>query len=260
VVSTGVALLEADLGVELFDRSRRTPMLTDAGRVLLGEAQQLLRQSRALDNRAQAFAGGAEVRLTLALDEGLPYPAVIEMLGGFADAFPALELTLLNGASAEVAGWVAAGRADLAFQFCRQPVGPALEQRLIGSVRQLLVAGAGHPLTRLAEVGRRELAQHRQLILHGDLDTDEAFSPMVWRSNSFYNIAELVAQGHGWAVLPLNIARYQSVETQLVELGSAALALAPLPVQLLWPSGVPLGPAGGWLGERLTLLLATGLD
>ena len=42
-VSTAIGLLEADLGVELFDRSRRNAQPTDAGALLLLEARELLR-------------------------------------------------------------------------------------------------------------------------------------------------------------------------------------------------------------------------
>ena len=41
VVSQTLANLEAQLGVKLFDRSARYPMLTEEGRSLLGDAQQL---------------------------------------------------------------------------------------------------------------------------------------------------------------------------------------------------------------------------
>ncbi|MCC3263692.1 LysR family transcriptional regulator, partial [Paenibacillus polymyxa] len=59
-VSTAVGLLEADLGVELFDRSRRIAVLTPAGEVMLLEAKELLRQAGGLSQRALAFAGGQE--------------------------------------------------------------------------------------------------------------------------------------------------------------------------------------------------------
>ncbi|WP_412180512.1 helix-turn-helix domain-containing protein, partial [Variovorax paradoxus] len=44
-VSTAIGLLEADLGVALFDRSRRNAQLSEAGQVLLLEARELLRQA-----------------------------------------------------------------------------------------------------------------------------------------------------------------------------------------------------------------------
>ena len=45
-VSTAIGLLEADLGVELFDRTRRSARLTNAGEILLLEAQELMNQAQ----------------------------------------------------------------------------------------------------------------------------------------------------------------------------------------------------------------------
>mgnify|MGYP001474754574 CR=1 len=74
-VSTAISLLEADLNVPLFDRSGRNARLTDAGELLLLEARELLRQAEAFDNRARSLSSGNEARLSLALDEALPYAA-----------------------------------------------------------------------------------------------------------------------------------------------------------------------------------------
>ena len=58
VVSTHVAMLEDALGVDLFDRSQRMPLLTDAGRMLLPEARSVLRQSHRFDACAMAQYSG----------------------------------------------------------------------------------------------------------------------------------------------------------------------------------------------------------
>ena len=65
-------MLEAELGVELFDRSRRNAVLTEAGKVMHLEACELLRQAERLQLRAQLLSVAPEARLTLALDEALP--------------------------------------------------------------------------------------------------------------------------------------------------------------------------------------------
>src|SRR5437879_10091762 len=70
-VSTAISLLEASLGTDLFDRSARSPVLTDAGITLLAEARELLQQSRHFENRALALNKQMPGRLTLGLDEGL---------------------------------------------------------------------------------------------------------------------------------------------------------------------------------------------
>ena len=92
-----MGLLEADLGVELFDRSRRNATLTPAGEVLLQEALELLRQADGLQQRALSFASGQEARLSVALDEALPSLVLADLAKEIAERFPALELTQLNG-------------------------------------------------------------------------------------------------------------------------------------------------------------------
>src|SRR2546427_9193090 len=70
-VSTAIGLLEADLGLELFDRVGRRVQLTAAGEVMLLEARSLLHQAQAMDHRARALAAGGQARLAVALDEAL---------------------------------------------------------------------------------------------------------------------------------------------------------------------------------------------
>ena len=65
-VSNGIALLEADLGVVLFERSSgRQPRLTEAGSVLLEEAREVLRQCERLTGRALSLTRGEEACLRL---------------------------------------------------------------------------------------------------------------------------------------------------------------------------------------------------
>ena len=92
-VSNGIALLEADLGVTLFERSSgRQPRLTDEGRVLLAEAREVLRQCERLQGRALGLARGEEPRLRLAQDEAMPYQPVLDSLEALAQRFPSLEV------------------------------------------------------------------------------------------------------------------------------------------------------------------------
>ncbi|REM68222.1 LysR family transcriptional regulator, partial [Mycobacterium tuberculosis] len=91
-----------DLGVALFDRSRRNAQLSEAGQVLLLEARELLRQAEQLDQRARSLNAGNEAALSLALDEALPYTAIATLMREISVKFPSLELTLLNGTATEV--------------------------------------------------------------------------------------------------------------------------------------------------------------
>ncbi len=59
-ISHAIQTLEDMQGLQLFDRSGRTPRFTDAGRVLAAHARQVLRQAEAFERAAQSIAAGLE--------------------------------------------------------------------------------------------------------------------------------------------------------------------------------------------------------
>ncbi|MGV2905068.1 LysR family transcriptional regulator [Achromobacter sp. AGC25] len=254
-VSTSLGLLEADLGVELFDRSRRNAALTPVGEVMLQEARELLRQAGGLDQRALSFAAGQDARLSIALDEALPSQVLGALVLELAARFPALELTQLNGTATEVADYVLQGRASIAFHFDRGDPGSAFAHRYLGNVEQAVFVASGHPLAALAEVTRSDLARYRQLVMQMEGVDDVVLSPAVWRTDSFYSIAGMVADGLGWAILPLNIAEYESFRTTLARVPCTGLSLPMLSVRTLWLQGASLSTTQAWLQQRMGQLL-----
>ena len=103
-VSSGIALLEADLGVVLFDRSSgRQPRLTEAGSVLLEEAREVLRQCERLTGRALSLTRGEEACLRLAQDEAMLFQPVLDSLEALAVHYPLLEVQLSSAAQGDVA-------------------------------------------------------------------------------------------------------------------------------------------------------------
>ena len=254
-VSTAIGLLEADLGVELFDRSRRNAQLTDAGQLLLLEARELLRQAEALDNRARSLSSGNEARLALALDEALPYAATSTLLREIAIRFPDLELTLLNGTATEVADYVEAERAHIAFHFVRGTLPSSFDQRHVGAVPQGVFVAIDHPLAQLATIQRKDLVKYRQLVMHAEDVHEEIYSPRIWRSDSFYSIAEMVADDLGWAILPVNVGMDDAYDKPLRQVHCPTLALPGLSVRMLWRQGWQPTRTVQWVQARYEELL-----
>ncbi|MET1077526.1 MAG: LysR family transcriptional regulator [Pseudomonas sp.] len=252
-VSSAIALLEADLGVLLFERSSgRQPHLTDAGRALLEEAREVLRQCERLEGRALGLVRGEELSLRLAQDEAMPYQPVLDSLVALAQRFPHLEVQTASAAQGDVARKLVERRADLGLLFHHAGMPTALERRGLGSVELVTVCGVGHPLAQHGRVGRRELAQHRQVMiapLQSDYPGAEQISPQVWRADSFYVMAELLLRNLGWAWLPRHVVQYPTYRNLLVELVSDWTP-PPLVVELVWRRDEPPGPAARWLGER----------
>ncbi|WAH58313.1 LysR family transcriptional regulator [Pseudomonas silvicola] len=254
-VSSAIALLEEDLGVTLFNRSSgRQPQLTEAGRALLEEGRELLRQCERLDGRALALNRGQEAQLRVAQDEAMPYQPVLDSLEDLAGTYPALEVQLASGAQGEVARKLVERRADLGLLFHHEHMPAQLERRALGSVEMVTVCAVNHPLASARRVSRQHLARHRQLLIA--LQTSQyaggdPISPQVWRADSFYAMAELLMRGLGWAWLPRHVVQYPAYQQQMVELASEWVPPA-LVVELVWRRDEPLGPAARHLAECFT--------
>lgn len=247
-VSNGIALLEADLGLSLFERSSgRQPTLTEAGSVLLEEAREVLRQCERLNGRALALTRGEEALLRLAQDEAMLFQPVLDSLEALAGQYPHLEVQLSSAAQGDVAR-----KADLGLLFYHDQIPEALERRVVGSVEMVTVCGVNHPLAKDRYVTCQRLAQFRQLLMSTQTSVypgSEAASPLVWRADSFYVLAEWLMSGLGWAWLPRHIVQYPTYQQQMVELDSEWTPPA-LVVELVWRRDEHLGPAARFLAER----------
>ncbi|EIK96964.1 LysR family transcriptional regulator [Pseudomonas sp. M47T1] len=254
-VSSAIAMLEEDLGVTLFDRSSgRQPHLTEAGRALLEEGRELLRQCERLDGRALALHRGQEAKLRVAQDEAMPYQPVLDSLVKLAGQYPAVEVQLANSAPGDVARKLVERRADLGLLFHHEHMPAALERRALGSVEMVTVCSVNHPLAAEPRVTRQQLARHRQLLVALESSRypgGDAISPQIWRADSFYVMAELLMRGLGWAWLPRHVVQYPAYQQQMVELDSEWVPPA-LVVELVWRRDEPLGPAARYLAECFT--------
>ena len=68
-ISQAIQTMESTLGLSLFDRSPKTPTLTDAGAAIVADCKALLVQAGALRARARSISEGVEAELTLAVDD-----------------------------------------------------------------------------------------------------------------------------------------------------------------------------------------------
>ena len=252
-VSNGIAMLEADLGVSLFERSSgRQPRLTEAGSVLLEEAREVLRQCERLNGRALSLTRGEEACLRLAQDEAMLFQPVLDSLEALAVHYPLLEVQLSSAAQGDVARKLVERKADLGLLFYHDQIPEALERRVVGSVEMVTVCGRNHPLAAQKTVDCQGLAQYRQLLMSTQTSVypgSEAASPQVWRADSFYVLAEWLIRGLGWAWLPRHVVQYPAYQNQMVELDSEWTPPA-LVVELVWRRDEPLGPAARFLAER----------
>src|SRR6266446_3277719 len=247
VVSYAVANLEAQLGLELFDRSTtRKPRLTDAGRAILSESRAIAMGLDGLLAKARGLIAGLEAEVAIVVDVMLPIQRLVEVLDAFRAAFPTVALRLYVEALGAVAQLVLDGVASVGVSgpLTLRPDG--LEQSPLGVVKLIPVASPSHPLSRQkGPLSTSAARAHVQLVL-----TDR--SPLT-EGQEFGVIAvqTWLLAGVGWGSMPEAMVREDLAAGRLVRLAVDAWDNVLYPLQSLHRTERPPGPAARWLVERL---------
>jgi DNA-binding transcriptional LysR family regulator len=95
-LSKQIRVLETELGIQLFTRTKRTVKLTKAGEVFLSEARQLLQQAEQAIALAQRTALGEVGRLTIGFTTTATYTVLPELIGCFRVRYPQVEVEMLE--------------------------------------------------------------------------------------------------------------------------------------------------------------------
>ena len=156
-VSMTIAHLEAELDVQLFDRSGREPRPTAAARALEPQARLLAGQLQQLNAQALALTQGLEERLTLAIAPELLASRWTEALAALAQEHPLLQIEVLAAPQVDALALLHSGRAQLALVFERPSIDGREGFQEVGTETLVAVMAPQHPVL----VAARAAAQAR---------------------------------------------------------------------------------------------------
>jgi len=212
-LSQSISGLERELGVRLFERTRRKVALTHAGAAFLEEARAVLARAAQAIETAQRADRGEVGRLSVGYLAATAYTLLPLVLRDFARGFPGVKLELRELTLPQQ--FDALLRGDIDVGLLRPPVAAAeLASETVLSERFVLALPARHPLCALRRVPARRLATEpfvmfpRQpgLVFH-DLVMDfclrTGFTPRVAQeANQTHTVVGLVSAGIGIALVP----------------------------------------------------------
>lgn len=158
-LSTSVRNLERELGADLFERTGRRVVLTEAGRALIPSARTVLAGTDAARDAVAAVSGLATGRVRIGTIQTLTCVDLAAELAAFHRVWPGVQISLREATTPELVAGVRAGELDLAYL---APDNAALPEDItaFASWREdlVLITAPGH---RLATAGRaliRDLA------------------------------------------------------------------------------------------------------
>jgi DNA-binding transcriptional LysR family regulator len=209
VVSQTLANLEGQIGVNLFDRRGRFPVLTGQGRALLTEARAAVGGVELFKSRAKSLAGGLEPELNVVVDIMFPVVALISGVTAFQEKFPSTVLRLQISAWSGVVEPVLDGRCSVGIVGSYTLAPPLLDCERLMPVSIVAVASPRHPLaSHIGPIPTATLAEHIQLV-HTDPSNSSRIcefgpvSPRAWFISHLADKQAFLRAGLGFGSLPL---------------------------------------------------------
>lgn len=221
-LSQSIQALEAELGVRLFERTKRRVELTGPGQLLLAEAREILARTEhavALTRRAARGEVGA---LRVGFTTAAPFsPVVPRIIDAHRRARPDVHLTLVEMPTSQQLAALAEQRIDVGF--IREPRLLPDPERFVfhDLVREPLVAvmRADHPLAERSPVPVAALRDEPFVFYPADFGTSThgqvfalcaaaGFRPRVVQdAREAFTIIGLIAAGLGVSILPGQLRR-----------------------------------------------------
>lgn len=205
-VSYAISALEAQLQNELFDRSHYRATLTEFGKEVFDDADQLLRRVDRFAARSALRRNNHKTRLVLSVDLIFPRVVLVKALAQFSEEFPAVAINLCQRDFEQVTEDIKSGFADLGLVRVDTRLSISdIDGMQIGSTQNMLVMSPNHPL---AKAGREfelsELDEHRQIILSRTPDKQNRVQAQLHKTEAWTvpdddTLRALVKANVGWA-------------------------------------------------------------
>ena len=253
--------LEAELGVQLFDRLPGGMRLTRGGELLLRHVGDTLQDFERVRAEIDDLRGVKTGHVPIAAVDSLLVEFLPRALEEFRAEFPAVTYSIRAVAPADVPAEVVAGRADIGFTFVAKPPAGAQFVASISAPIGVIMA-AGHPLARKRRIEFDECRRFPALVQEGplpraaDIDADfnafrETLSPKLV-SNSISLLKHAIRHSMGISYFTKLGFLREIADGELVWRPLASRAINTLRLGLMIPTERQLSIVAALMVELLT--------
>ncbi len=231
-LSRQIALLEDELGVRLFDRSRRRVELTEAGQRFYLDTGTVFAAFEQAKRNALAAARGAAGELSVGFMMSTAYSVTPAITRRYAAQFPQVSLKLTETLPLDLAQDISSGNKDVAIMYRPQDCS-GLETVTLFREEMTVVLPPGHRLLEQALIDPRELAGETFIIvprriapaLHDMIFNyclQHGVTPNIGLEiNMQQTIVNLVGEGLGIAIVPRSMCNMRLATTTFKPLRDA---------------------------------------
>ena len=210
-LSAAIAELESQLGVKIFERNKKTVLITPLGEKLLGQARIVLGDMEDFVGLARAHEAPLSGDLRLGVIPTIGPFLLPPILSDLRKRFDKLKLYLKEEMSAPLVQELQQGQLDLIILAFPFPL-PKMETVSLFNDEFLICLPPGHEWEKLTQVKQQQLRGQSLLLLEeGHCLRDHALeackletadTDIVYQGTSLHTLVQMVANGLGLTLLP----------------------------------------------------------
>ena len=249
-VSAQIRRLEREVGEALFDRTQRTVRLTESGAALLPYARAALAAVAEGQQAVDEIRGLVRGHVRVGMMANLPSLHIADLLAGFRDRHPNVQISLTDGRSSDLVDQLSAGALDVAIIGLPGRPPDGIQAHPIHSEPLVIATGRDDPLARRKQVSLAALRDRPLISLpqgsglrtflqeacaHAGFEPEvaiEASDPQL--------LIELTARGLGICLVPRSMAAPHAERLHILATARPTLHGH---VVLAWRTAGPHGPA-----------------
>ena len=211
-VSKRIALLEENLGAPLFDRIGRQIALTEAGRTLLPQAQDMINRLHEMTRAIGNLSGKVEGELAIGTSHHIGLHRLPPYLKSYNQEFPQVKLNIKFMESEEIYEQVIQGQLELGIVTLPEAPDPHLQVKSLWRDSLSFMVSCDHPLSERAAITLNELLDYPAILPESKTFTRKIVEKIVAEhnkklqcelsTNNLETIRMLTRIGLGWSVLP----------------------------------------------------------
>jgi DNA-binding transcriptional LysR family regulator len=261
-ISKMIKNLEADLGVELFERSRKQITLTDAGRVILAQAQVIDKAFNNLQTQLDDLLGLQKGHIRIGLPPIMDADQFFRILGGFHDQYPNITFQLIENGAKKIEENILEDELDVGIT-----VLPTKQEEFdyffLLREEMKVVLPPSHALYEREEIQLNELKEESFIMFNKDFVLNDrithackeaGFLPKVISKSSQWDfIGKMITSNLGISILPTSVANLLKEDVKAIKVTQPT---AEWELAIIWPKERYLSYATKeWLTyfqERLT--------
>ncbi len=254
-LSMAIKALEKELNTELFVRSGNNVTLSEAGKAIYKDCENLLVTSARIKQTCAQASGEFNAEVWIARDDSLPDEFWQDLAHTLNNRFPATSFNMVLASSGDLANLVETGQVDYAFGVDYERTDdPRINYQPLGKIRLMSVCKQAHPLSKLRRVSDEVLRNSMQAVMvylnEKDNPELQPFSLRYIGFSSFDYMLNTILTEEAWGVLPEPLIHHH-LRAQELSVIKHTYGLTQEDYCMFTAAGMTEHPGMTWLADKL---------